>query len=258
MRISDIISIIGKLTKERQLSLLVKLFQKNVISITLVNKAYEQANIADMHSKAVEKFFNYIKSDEKTTYTLLSEMFYIPYLYLERVFKKDYNKDEHYYPSFKELSFIKDYNFLMYNQHLDNLTPNLVFEILELFSKANKVIKVSKQSYISKTKFYKIKTLFVKFLIKNKLVNYTWHKEVKKLLNGEVEEYICINFYSFSDFKFHQKFDILDELSIDYTYQTKDEEYKNDLNENNFCYSEKETEETLILVNLFYYKFCYQ
>lgn len=256
MKVSEIFNIIAKLSEEKKLALISKLFEKKIISNKLIEEAYKRSNIFDRYVKAYKEFLSKgqhkEEQNEKATYTFLSDLCFIPYISFEKIFVTDYRTNERYVPSFADIMFLGDYHFTFFNQNENLMTERMVTELLTIFSKANKLIKISKQTFISKTKFYKLKNIFIKFLIKNNLAPYKWHIERKENTD---EVFIAIVFNMQKDFIFHQKSDMLNDISLSLDCQTTPEVYKNSFSKTDYSFSEKEIKETIILVKLFYYKF---
>lgn len=256
MKTSKIFNLICQLPKEKLLSLFTKLFERNIISMMFLKEAHERSGYLLRHVEAYQDFSDKISSgseglSEKTSLRILSYLFFISPFDGGKIFKKDYTIKDDYSPTYGEISFLNGYLFPFFNQ-TDKLPTNyLVFEMLEVFEKANKIIKVYPQSYISKSCFYKIKTLFIKYLITKNFLSYNWRIETKE---DTGETFIAIIFHSAIDVVFHQKIESLKDVLLEKSFETKPEVYKNNLKETENNYTEEDARQAIALVNICYYK----
>ena len=256
MKLQKVLSNIALLTDEQLDKLAVKLFEKKLMTFERMNEGYNKAMLLERNGNALSLFKEVCDNPNETntvfSLSLLSDLLFLRIFDVEEFLKLDYNDRTKSLCSYSDISFISKYKFPFVVKTEED-KEDIIKEGLEIFSYANKVIKKVNQNIISRSKFYKIKNLFIKYVLSHN-VYYSWHIEEKsdKVITGEKYAAITI-MHNGNSYKFHQ---VYNNISLALNLENIDSEptrYSKDDDINN--YDDNLVIEYLLLIKLFYLKF---
>lgn len=261
MGVQKILNSISLLNNDQLNNLLAKLFEKKIVTLDKARTAYNNAMVIKKGGDALDTFrescSNPDLSGENVPVRLLSDLFFLRVVDVDKCMSLDYKNKTRRLSTYGELSFLLRYTFpFLVNANGDN--GKVIKEGLKIFAVSNEIIKSFAQNILSKSMFYKMKNMFMKFVISHG-VCYSWHIEDKADEFDEGRRYVSITIMNDGEtYKFHQVYnDIKSALNFD-CVDSEPVPYKRDSLLDATLLDDDTVAENLSLVKLYYYKFLYR